>query len=427
MVDSPPMPPYVLETGAAAVATRARLDAPQVLAGLIAVGDDCGTPVLVHVDEDVVLRFGDVDARAAYLEEQLPAARAIGRRSAWPAAPRSFEYDEASGWLRTRMRIAGHFERGCGAIEIEVHDRGDGRERSMHERIEVGSDEWARFEAAVDGVSPVTDEVWATDLPGVTWRYRTPEMEVDTEGYYAPDAETIGFALDRLIGRNVLADGVSEDGVGDLNDVEELLLAAVRSWVSAAEEERIDPGALQERHAEAAVFERLEELTIPAKQVGVNGTMPNWQRVGRLDLAVPGPAGHPVWVEWKWARSASTLHNSLWDAAKVASGVRAGAAAGGYLLAGAPDAEWARANRGPTRLFDVGRWPGTTIVTDAQSWWSGWFRENEGTYPMQVPTPIMTIPAGRVRWTAPDGAPWTIKLVRVEAPGDAMFVPPPRA
>ncbi|MFA9269952.1 MAG: hypothetical protein ACEQSX_04225, partial [Baekduiaceae bacterium] len=326
MVDSPLMPPYVLETGAAAAATRARLHAPQVVEGLIAVGEDSGVPVLVHIDEGIVLRFGDVDARAAHLQEQLPSARATGRWSAWPAEPRSFEYDEASGWLRTRMRIAGRFEHGRGEIQIEVADRGEGRERSLRERVEASSDEWARFEAAVDGLSPVTDEVWATDLPGVTWRYRTPEMEVDTEGYYGQDAETIGRALDRLIGRTVLADGVSDEGIGDLNDVEDLLLAAVRSWVSAAEEERIDPGALQERHAQAAVFEQLDELTKPIKQVGVNGTMPHWQRVGRVDLAVPGPEGQAVWVEWKWTRSASTLHNCLWDAAKVASGVRAGAA-----------------------------------------------------------------------------------------------------
>ncbi|UUY03865.1 hypothetical protein LRS13_24955 [Svornostia abyssi] len=106
---------------------------------------------------------------------------------------------------------------------------------------------------------------------------------------------------------------------------------------------------------------------------------------------------------------------------------RPGHAPLGQLLAGAPDSEWARAQRAPTRLFDVGCWPGDTIVASAQTWWTAWHGESENTYPLRVPTPILTIPAGLARWTAPDETQWTIKLVRVEAPGDEVFVPAPRA
>lgn len=423
------MPKYVIETGAAAIATRARMDRPVILSSGQLLGSDSGVAILYDPEQRVALRFAD---EAAARQASVFDVFDVGHAASWPAGPRSFEIAVGGGLLGGFTRVAGSFDGVTGTVGVEEEHPRDGWDdprgpTHLCERIAVTRDEWARFEHEVGLVAPVAVEAVATDLPSASWRLLTPEVHIETEGYLWND-EALSRAVDGLVGRTVLGgDRDFEDGSETLEDVEHMLLTAVRDWVSDASREHIDPASLRERDAESAVLERLTEWGAPASQLGVNGLMPDWPRVGRVDLALPGPDDNPVWIEWKWAKDASTLHNCLWDAAKVASGVRAGAASAGYLLTGAPDAEWARSTRGPTRLFDVGSWAGDAIVTSAQSWWTGWHDENQNTYPLRVPTPILTIPVGRARWTAPDEAPWTIKLVRVEAPGEKTFVPPPRS
>lgn len=45
-----------------------------------------------------------------------------------------------------------------------------------------------------------------------------------------------------------------------------------------------------------------------------------------------------------------------------------------------------------------------------------------GHVPLELATPIITVPVGEVRLTAPSG-PWLVKVARVEAPGTDSYAP----
>jgi len=61
----------------------------------------------------------------------------------------------------------------------------------------------------------------------------------------------------------------------------------------------------------------------------------------------------------------------------------------------------------------VSAWADTTTVSPSAP---------PDTYPLELPTPIITVPVGEVRLTAPSG-PWLVKVARVEAPGTDSYAP----
>jgi len=246
-----------------------------------------------------------------------------------------------------------------------------------------------------------------------------------------PTAEFVRLllAVERLLGRRLWGGfdvRGALDAIPDERDrVEHLLLYAARAWADDFEADGGDPAALTEGKFERALLPYVQQLTAARRQVDVNGRMPHgWPQVGKLDLELTAP-NPSIWIELKWAKAANTLHNCLWDAGKVAQAQREQTARHGYLLAGAPVGQW-QSRRAPASLFDVSCHQGRSLVDDYFSWWEAWFTESQKTYPHRLPTPIVTVPVGRVRCEPPSGEPWLIKLARVEAPGDRVYTPAPR-
>lgn len=148
----------------------------------------------------------------------------------------------------------------------------------------------------------------------------------------------------------------------------------------------------------------------------------------RLLLAAERLAGRSLWPGFDVRAALETITDDrervehlLLSAVRASSPKPFGSAKYGYLLAGAPASTWARANR-PSRLFGVSNHLGQSLVDDYPSWWGHWAQRNPGTYPLELPTPVVTVPVGEVRLTAPSG-PWLVKLARVEAPGTGSYTP----
>jgi hypothetical protein len=139
-----------------------------------------------------------------------------------------------------------------------------------------------------------------------------------------------------------------------------------------------------------------------------------------LEIQTDGP---PAWVELKWAKQVGTLHNCLWDAAKLACAVRDGVASVGYLVAGAPAEEWAK--QSPyTRLFGFSSHSGDSIAADYEPSFRGWLAENENTYPKILATPVCTAPVGEVDQVDAGGTSWVVRVARVFSHGSQTFEAP---
>lgn len=179
--------------------------------------------------------------------------------------------------------------------------------------------------------------------------------------------------------------------------------------------------ALIESQFEKGLLPHLQALTSARRQVNINDLMVGWPRVGRLDIELSGPS-RPTWLELKWTKGANELHNCLWDAGKIAQALREAKAHYGFLVAGAPIREWSRGNLA-SRLFEVSNHQGHSLIADYPSWWSFWASENANTYPLELPTPVITVPVGRVRLPGLGGDPWMVRVARVEAPGDDHYAP----
>jgi len=81
-------------------------------------------------------------------------------------------------------------------------------------------------------------------------------------------------------------------------------------------------------------------------------------------------------------------------------------------------------DRAPTALLDVSAHLGASLVEDYPSWWSAWCEENPHTFPLRLPTPVLTVPVGQVRVVGSNGDEWTVKVARVEAPGGESYEVP---
>ncbi len=165
----------------------------------------------------------------------------------------------------------------------------------------------------------------------------------------------------------------------------------------------------------------LVELGPAGRQINVKGRLKGWPGAGALDIEIGGPSS-PTWIELKWAKQAGTLFNCLWDAGKLAQAIREGQASYGYLVAGAPGAEWEKTT--PYReLFSVSCHRDQELVTEHVKEWRRWWRENQNTFPIEMPAPVITVPVGRVAFDSATGQPWQIKVARVEVPGAATYSP----
>ena len=458
------------EDGPAAAATRARLRDARLAyrgeGGSITIGEDgptfcavrsSGTMLDLLDEDDVseldrrrslsVKRFATDEARRDWLAAQ-PWQRDPAVRDVAETPPR---IEGRAAGSRFSLRMYAGLSNSEVVIDAQVSPDGVRASCAIQLRdrppirfeVARGHDEWARFteELRLLGAHDWPD-FGTQAMDGLIWsaQHDLGVRPVRTGGAnaYPPDGsgpeatpQFVRFllAVERLVGRTLWPGFDLRGALGAIPDPrdrhEHALLAAVRAWGDAFEVGGGDPAGLTEPKFEKELLPHIQQLTSASCQVDVNGLMPDWPRVGRLDLQLT-PLDPPTWVELKWAKSASTLHNCLWDAGKLASAIRADAAKYGYLLAGAPAAVW-RNGRGPTPLLDVSNHLGPSLVANYQPWWDGWCKENPKTYPWRIPTPVLTVPTGDVRLVGPSGSEWLVRLARVESPGSESFATPCRA
>lgn len=210
------------------------------------------------------------------------------------------------------------------------------------------------------------------------------------------------------------------------------LLAAAGDWLHEMSMSSTPLEKLQERDLENGLAEKLRETHGARKQVNLKQTadkaaaIRGWPGVGGLDLELQVSDG-TAWAELKWAKSADYLYNCLWDAAKLATAVREGAADTGYLVAGAPASAWMR-QIDYAKVFDFSGFENGSITNYNKrfaSCWDGWRRENANTYPIEIADPVCTWPEGQVSSPNPNGSePWIIRVARVTSPGSETVLTP---
>jgi hypothetical protein len=418
---------------------------------------DGGTLLDMMPDDDVsemdwrrassIRRFAIEQERDDYVAARGWPARTSDSTDAPRASiPGRFHFRLQAGMTNSDARVfAGMTDEGklYGRLRATLADR-----REVREDVFLAADEWARFEAELRLLNPWRWQDFGVGaVDGLNWEMQHKlgsRVDSDARGVnaYPPDGDPdvtpeflrMLLATERLFGRSVWPGFEMADALDDIPDerdrVEHLLLAGVRSWAEEAEEAGADPSAMKEIDFEKALLPHLRHLDASARnQVTLRETtrqsamLDQWPGVGSLDIAVDVSSG-PVWVELKWAKEADTLHNCTWDAAKLARAVRDRKASYGYLLAGAPVSEWDQELR-CSGLFGVSTHLEDSIVSGyGEKWWPRFAKESQAAYPRLLPCPIITVPVGRVVVRSPKGVDWQVRLARVEAPGEAEFVPP---
>jgi len=213
-------------------------------------------------------------------------------------------------------------------------------------------------------------------------------------------------------------------GNGSARSTGGLILGCLEDWMKVVEEGSVAFGSLDEKAFQVELAERMarsREVLVEKylKDQGDGRTVLAGWAPGGLDLEISSTDG-PVWAELKWAKRYGTLFNCLWDVAKLAAGLREGVAAEGFLVAGAPVAEWER-NHPYKEFFRFSTHTGSSLFADHEKSWRGWYEENQDTYPKAIATPISTIPVGQAVGRDATGEEWAIKVSRIVAPGAETF------
>ena len=166
------------------------------------------------------------------------------------------------------------------------------------------------------------------------------------------------------------------------------------------------------------VAKRLAPTWSPDASVGPYGfgDKLGWVGLGLVDLVFRRPDRLPTFLELKCGAGKHTLSACVWDAVKLAAGLLAGNAEAGYLLAGAPLAQWQKPILG-AQLFDSRAWwTSSNEIRGAYSmWWWKW--QNEPNIPGRVAATFHTKKLGSFPFQIA-GAPWELRLARIEAHAD---------
>jgi hypothetical protein len=136
--------------------------------------------------------------------------------------------------------------------------------------------------------------------------------------------------------------------------------------------------------------------------------LPGWPGVGPVDVALLEPDGtNRACIELKWG--AGTLYNCIWDLAKMGAAVSLPLTGSAYLLAGAPQSDWERADgaecfaSGTRVLFDLfERYP---------KHWRFWLNDVK-THPRYLPKLVCTTEVATVPFHV-RGEPWTMRCTEV--------------
>lgn len=175
----------------------------------------------------------------------------------------------------------------------------------------------------------------------------------------------------------------------------------------ATESKHLDPTCKR-------VAKRLAPTWSPIASVGPYGfgDKLGWIGLGNVDVVFRRPDLLPTFLELKCGAKSDSLGPCVWDAVKVAAGVLAGNAEAGYLLAGAPLAQWQKPILG-AQLFDSRAWrtSGSEIRGAYSGWW--WMWQKGPHIPGRVAATFHTKKLDSFRFQIA-GTPWELRLAKVE-------------
>jgi ADP-ribosylglycohydrolase len=150
----------------------------------------------------------------------------------------------------------------------------------------------------------------------------------------------------------------------------------------------------------------------PALTPKTFGNSLGWVGLGPVDVVLRWPDQSPTFIELKCGATKDTLGPCSWDALKLASGVLAGTAGTGYLLAGLPRALWDAEILGH-QLFNTRDWTASELRESFLAWWRHWEKETTPHIPGRVAESFATVAVGS--FPVEIGAlMWELRLARVE-------------
>jgi ADP-ribosylglycohydrolase len=176
---------------------------------------------------------------------------------------------------------------------------------------------------------------------------------------------------------------------------------------TANEQKQLQPCCTRATRQLAAGWEPTPALT--SKRFG--DTL-GWVGLGSVDVVLRWPDHPPTFIELKCGAAKDTLGPCSWDALKLASGVLAGNACTGYLLAGLPTALWETETLGH-ELFNTRDWTATELRELFLSWWRYWEKETTPHVPGRVAESFTTFAVGSFPLEI-GGSMWELRLARVE-------------
>ena len=110
-----------------------------------------------------------------------------------------------------------------------------------------------------------------------------------------------------------------------------------------------------------------------------------WPNVGPVDIAFHS-LNQTTLIELKWGKS--TLHNCVWDLAKLGCALGQGLADNAFLIAGTPSNMWF--DRGGGEFFTTGSWSAAYLREKFLTWWRFWEKDVPTTRPFELPSTIST-------------------------------------
>lgn len=143
---------------------------------------------------------------------------------------------------------------------------------------------------------------------------------------------------------------------------------------------------------------------------GVKEQWPGW--LGRADVLVRD-AGEESYFETQLC-GVEKLHESLWDALKLALFTALAPGRRGYLLYAAPDSAWTREGQHAEELFEAGEIDVEELVGERRpELWESCLRGTRTTRPLALPAKLHANPIAGSELHAPS-VEWRLRCVRIE-------------
>jgi len=139
-----------------------------------------------------------------------------------------------------------------------------------------------------------------------------------------------------------------------------------------------------------------------------------WPRLGNIDVALTMPDNQPVFLELKCGHGSDALGQCVWDTAKLALTLQCGEGGSGFLLAGAPTADWQRPVRG-AEFFEDGHHEASLLRVLYGDWWRHW-EHHDDPQPSELPDSWWTEHVYTARLKVGE-TPWQLRLAQVLCTG----------